>query len=89
MRKDNRRTIRTSIIGTERILSELATLNKSSFSSTECEHSCEYIGAMASELSKIALGARKKFLGYLLDLVAEEARTNAVHRRRASPAWTD
>ena len=84
MHKGNRRPISAS--NTEKILSELAILDPSSFSSTERE-SCEYIGSMALELCQIALLAREGYIGYLLGLVAKEARSSRVRRRRRlSPA---
>lgn len=79
MHKDSRRQIRFS--NTQNILSELVILDPSLLSSTERDRR-DYIGAMASELSKMALRAEDGFLGYLLDLAAKEARANRVGSRR-------
>ena len=83
MQNDKRR--QTLISNTETILSGISILDRSSVCSME-RNRCEYIGSMASELSKMAIIADEQFLGYLLDLAAKEAQSRkAYSRRRVSP----
>jgi len=79
MHKDSQQQIHLSTA--KSILSELAILDPSSFGYTERDRR-DYIGAMASELSKMALLTEDVFLGYLLDLAAKEARANRAGSRR-------
>ena len=77
MSKGNRRT---QALGREenQNIAEIMTLSETQATAVERENAYDYIEAMAAELSKMANAMNDEFLGYLLGLAVEEAKSTQV-----------